>query len=103
MSQFRNNLKPASGSVAIRPESSGPRKLIFRQEDRRTGYAGFTGGLWEWIGYDGMEGQRPRLNHFSITGEAEIAFRHNSRGINHGGHGEHGVENEVLQQADPEN
>jgi hypothetical protein len=34
MSQFRNNLKPASGSVAIRPESSGPRKLIFRQEDR---------------------------------------------------------------------
>jgi hypothetical protein len=36
MSQFRNNLKPASGSVAIRPESSGLRKLIFRQEDPPT-------------------------------------------------------------------
>jgi hypothetical protein len=35
--------------------------------DRRTGFAGLTGGLWEWIGYDGLEGQRPRLTHFSST------------------------------------
>ena len=40
--------------------------------DRRTGFAGFTGGLGEWLGYeDGrlvpLEGQRPRLTHFSTT------------------------------------
>jgi hypothetical protein len=38
--------------------------------DRRTGYARLTGGLWEWIGYEEerlvpLEGQRPRLTHFS--------------------------------------
>ena len=46
--------------------------------DRRTGFAGLTGGLWEWIGYDGLEGQRPHLTHFSTTGGAEIAFRQHS-------------------------
>jgi hypothetical protein len=35
--------------------------------DRRTGFAGYTGGLGEWLGYDGLEGQRPRLTHFSAT------------------------------------
>jgi hypothetical protein len=35
-------------------------------------------GLWEWIGYDGLEGQRPHLTHFSTTGGAEIAFRQHS-------------------------
>ncbi len=38
------------------------------QEDYGSGSAMKTG-------VDGLEGQRPRLNHFSITGEAEIAFR----------------------------
>jgi hypothetical protein len=38
---------------------------------------------------DYLEGQRPRLTHFSTTGSAEIAFRHNSRGIDHRGHREH--------------
>ena len=33
---------------------------------------------------DGLEGQRPRLTHFSITSGAEVAFRHNFKGINHG-------------------
>jgi len=32
----------------------------------------FTGGLWEWLGYEDerlvpLEGQRPRLTHFSST------------------------------------
>jgi hypothetical protein len=35
-------------------------------------------------GVDDMEGQRPRLTHFSTTSGAEIAFRHNSKKINHG-------------------
>jgi len=37
--------------------------------DRRTGFAG---GLGEWLGYEdeqlvSLEGQRPRLTHFSTT------------------------------------
>ena len=32
-------------------------------------------------GVDGLEGQRPRLTYFSTTGGAEIAFRHNSKGL----------------------
>jgi hypothetical protein len=35
-------------------------------------------------GVDDMEGQRPRLTHFSTTSGAEIAFRQNSKKINHG-------------------
>jgi hypothetical protein len=35
-------------------------------------------------GVDSLEGQRPRLTHFSATGSAEIAFRHNSGRIHHG-------------------
>ena len=31
--------------------------------------------------FDDMEGQRPRLTYFSATGGAEIAFRHNSKGL----------------------
>ena len=59
-------------------ERSGERLL---QAARRVSAANqFTGGLGEWPGYeDGrlvpLEGQRPRLTHFSATGGAEIAFR----------------------------
>jgi hypothetical protein len=35
-------------------------------------------------GVDGLEGQRPRLTHFSTTSGAEVAFRHNFKGINPG-------------------
>jgi hypothetical protein len=46
-----------------------------------------------------LEGQRPRLTHFSTTGGAEIAFRQHSRELTtEQGHREHGVDNEVLQQ-----
>ena len=54
---------------------------FFRQEDSpakrqlRRDETGYTGGLWEWPGYedglDCLEGQRPRLPHFSTTGGVE--------------------------------
>jgi hypothetical protein len=131
MSQFRNNLKPASGSVAIRPESSGLRKLIFRQEDpptkkqlrrdeaesERSGerllqaarrvsaanqYAGLTGGLWKWIGYeDGrrrLGGSASSPDPFFGHGQRGNRFQTQLQGIDHRGHRAHGVDKEVLQQ-----
>jgi hypothetical protein len=72
--------------------------------DRRTGCAGFTGGLGEWLGYeDGrlvpLEGQRPRLTHFSTTA-VRNRFQTQLQGIDHRGHREQGVDNEVLQQVE---
>ena len=66
-------------------ERSGERLLkAARRVSAANQFAGYTGGLGEWLGYDGLEGQRPRLTHFSTTSGAEIAFRHNFKGINHG-------------------
>ena len=46
-------------------ERSGERlPLAARRVSAANQFAGYTGGLWEWIGYDGLEGQRPRLTHF---------------------------------------
>ena len=46
-------------------ERSGERlPLAARRVRAANQFAGYTGGLWEWIGYDGLEGQRPRLTHF---------------------------------------
>ena len=46
-------------------ERSGERLLLAaRRVSAANQFAGYTGGLWEWIGYDGLEGQRPRLTHF---------------------------------------
>jgi hypothetical protein len=53
-------------------ERSGERLLqAARRVSAANQFAGYTGGLGEWIGYDGLEGQRPRLTHFSATGSAE--------------------------------
>jgi len=46
-------------------ERSGERlPLAARRVSAANQFVGYTGGLWEWIGYDGLEGQRPRLTHF---------------------------------------
>ena len=49
-------------------ERSGERLLqAARRVSAANQFAGLTGGLWELLGYDGLEGQRPRLTHFSTT------------------------------------
>jgi len=67
-------MKKCDEQVKIRDEQARGAKMEGKMRadffDRRTGYAGYTGGLWEWLGYDGLEGQRPRLTHFSATGGA---------------------------------
>ncbi len=67
-------------------ERSGERLL---QAARRVSAANqFTGGLWEWPGYEyGLRrhgGSASSPDPFFSHGRCGIAFRHNSRRIHHG-------------------
>jgi hypothetical protein len=69
-SSDRKNLRREGLSVAVFKQDDPPTERQLRHDE-----TGYTGGLWKWPcyedGFDCLEGQRPRLTHFSTTGGAE--------------------------------